>query len=223
MTMGPGCPTAGRPWAWRADMAGIAFGGTTRSRACMEMSFWVCFFGAIQVDKKTTTTGSGPEQLAELLGEAMDVEGEDKATIDQKKADFLRLRLDAALPPAPSDADRLSIVWTQVHKKLFPLEGRAIGDVLLDEQAPLEVVQAIKDYGKKLSDCRDRQVEHNVGIAIYYAAIGSALVYRDQRITSWSYAILAEAFDMLRNKRWMDPKLSRLYSRARKICKKKMK
>lgn len=175
----------------------------------------------MQVGKKTTTAGLGPAQLAEILGEAMDVDCDGEAALDQKKADFLRLRLDGGLVSKSNGTGPLSAGRPELCEKVLPLEGGTIGHILLDGRAPLGAVGIVKDYGRKLSGRRDREVEHAAGVAIYYAAIASALAFHGKRITRWSFLALAEALRALMKRQWMAPELLPLFSRAEKLCRKK--
>lgn len=173
------------------------------------------------MEKESTTSGAAPGQLTELLRKGMDVDGEDAASIDQRKADFLRFRLCGALRPKSGQAEARSAFLAHARRTLLPLEGRSLGEVLLDERAALDGIKAIKDYGKKLSACKDREVQHDAAIAIYHAAIANALVFRGKRISTFSYPHLAGAFTTLKDKPWMDPKLARLFAKAARICRKR--
>ena len=93
---------------------------------------------------------------------------------------------------------------------------------MLDEATELRVLKRVKDYGKQLASREDSDVEHAVSITIYFAAIASALLFCDHKITSYTYPALGEAFGTLIDKPWMTPELARHFSKARKLCKKKV-
>ncbi|KPL20813.1 MAG: hypothetical protein AMJ75_11170 [Phycisphaerae bacterium SM1_79] len=63
--------------------------------------------------------------------------------------------------------------------------------------------------------------EHAVAVAIYYAAIASALVFHDVKVTTHSYESLEASFTRLINKPWMSAELNSLFIRALKLCRKK--
>ena len=93
-----------------------------------------------------------------------------------------------------------------------------MGGVLLDSETGLDVLETIKDYGKKLVAGKDSEAEHAVSTAIYFAAIASALLFHDQKITSYTYPALAEAFSTLIDKQWLAPELARHLAKARRLC-----
>ena len=82
----------------------------------------------------------------------------------------------------------------------------------------MRMIRAIKDCSKTLSCTLDSRTETALARTVYFAAITSALVHHDTKITQNSYATLAESLAMLIEKRWMAPELVELFSQARHIC-----
>ena len=181
----------------------------------MSLKTYVC--GAGQVGKNKTTTGFKAEQLVQLLDIGADDNG-GEADLDRARADLLRLRLAGTLPVKTEMAQALPAIVTRLCKELLPLEGRSLGEVLLDRHTPLDVLETIKDFGKKASARKDRKVEHDVAIAIYYAALAAAVLFHDKKITKWSYSHLAKAFDSLITKTWMADELAALLRKAKEAC-----
>ena len=183
----------------------------------MGMSLITFVFGAGQVGKKKTTTGLKADQLVQLL----DIGAEDmgpEPDVDRARGDLLRLRLAGTLPVRAEMAKELPAIVTRLCKELLPLQGKSLGDVLLDRHTPLNVLETIKDFGKKASAQKDRKAEHDVAIAIYYAALAAAVLFYDRKITKWSYGHLAKAFDSLIGKAWMADDLVDLLSKAKEAC-----
>lgn len=170
-----------------------------------------------------TTFGSDPERLARLLDIGAGEGAEGKAECEQAKADLLRVRLAGTLPLKKRVVRDLPAILGRLRDDLLPLGGKPLGEVLLDKECSLKMLQTIKEYGKQLAAGSDREVEHAVGIAIYFAAIASALLFHDERITSYSYPALAQSFGTLINRRWLTGQLDRHFAKARRICKKKAK
>ena len=175
--------------------------------------------GVVQVDK-TTTYGLSPGTLERLLGIGVgDGSGEDaKATKEQ----LLCARLDGTLPLDTAVVRALPVLLGKLQKEMLPLGGKSLGDALLDPSTDLEDLKRVKDHAKQQAARKASESEHAVAIAIYYAAIASALLFCGERITAYSYEKLAASFDMLVDKRWIAPELARHLSKARKFCRKQM-
>jgi len=171
--------------------------------------------------KDTTTFGQEPERLARLLGMGVECGGEGESDPDTSKEELLRLRLAGTLPLETAVIDAIPAIAGRLCEELLPLRGKALGESLLDEGTALDVLEKVKAYGKKLAAREDSDVEHAVSVTIYFAAIASALLFHDRKITSYTYPGLAEAFGTLIDKPWMEPALARHFSKARKFCKKR--
>ena len=170
---------------------------------------------------KKTTFGTDPQRLADMLGTGTEADSGD-LTPDETREELLGMRLAGSLPLNQKQANDLAVIAGE-FRKCLPLQGRALGEVILDEETELNVLVDIKEYGRALSTATESEVDREVGLTIYYAAIASVILFRDQRITSYSFGALVEAFETLIDKRWMEPKLARHLAKARKACRKKMK
>ncbi|HET6496043.1 MAG TPA: hypothetical protein VFH61_11855 [Thermoleophilia bacterium] len=170
------------------------------------------------MNSKDTTWGSDPERLAEMVGMGAGADCQDLRP-DEAREDLLGRQLRATLPLTQKEADELAVFVGEMRDRL-PLQGRALGEVLLDEETELGILSAIKEHGKVLSQSTDSEAERDVGLTIYFAAIAGAILFHDHRITSYSYAALADAFERLVHKRWMNPKLARHFAKARAKCRK---
>ena len=173
------------------------------------------------MNAKKTTYGSDPERLAAFFRIGTEP-SDDSMTPSEAREDYLGRKLHGVLPLTQAQVNDLAMLVGEVRQHL-PLDGRALGEVLLDKDTDLVVLSQIKEHGKELSKAVDSEIEHDVGLTLYYAAIASAILFRDQRITSHSHSALAEAFGRLVRKRWMDPKLARHFAKARKASEQKAK
>jgi hypothetical protein len=175
------------------------------------------------MNEKQTTFGADPRRIADVLRMGSDANDRDM-TPDEAREDLLDRRLRGSLPLTQTQANDLAVIAGELRDRL-PLQGRALGEVILDEETELEILTEIKEYGKMLSVATESDIERDVGLAIYYAAIAGAILFWDTMITSYSYASLGNAFGTLvdENKRWINPKLDRLFRKAIKVCRKKMK
>jgi len=170
---------------------------------------------------KKTTFGTDPQRMADMLGMGAGANS-DALSPDEAREDLLCKRLRGSLPLTQTQANDLAVIAGEVWERL-PLQGRALGEVILDDETELEVFVEIKEYGKALSTATESEVDRDVGLTIYYAAIASAILFCKQVITSYSFGALADAFAALVDKQWMNPKLARHFAKARKACRKKMK
>jgi hypothetical protein len=171
--------------------------------------------------KEETTFGASAKGLANLLGIGMT--GKSKAEADRVAGELLRARLAGTLPLDSVVIDALPAIIGRLGQELVPLSGKSLGEALLDPHTDSRTLTRIKAHGKKLAIRKDSDADHAAGVVIYYAAIASALLFRDEKITQHSFANLAYSFDLLLNKPWMPPELSRHFARARKLCKKEAK
>jgi hypothetical protein len=65
------------------------------------------------------------------------------------------------------------------------------------------------------------RTEAALATTIYYAALASAPVYHDRKITQYSYEALEQSFATFAAKQWVGPELTELFSRARHLCREK--
>lgn len=173
---------------------------------------------------KEPTAGLKPEQLARLLGVGTSGGGSgDRASTTQTTNEALRDRLDGAMPLDAAMVNALPAIVGRLCQELLPLTDRPLGEVLLDPKSDLDVIKAIKEYGKHLSARESLEPQHASAIALYYGAVASALVFHDKKISKHSYGSLERSFATLMGKRWMAPQLSNLLAKARKICQAKAK
>jgi len=170
--------------------------------------------------RQSTAFGPSSENLARLLGMAAEEQAEPAS--DQLTAALLQTRLAGPLPLDPKGADALHIIFSRLRRDLLPQGGRPLGEVLLDKATDVGTFEALKTYGKRLAGRGECEAERAVGITIYHAAIAGALLFHDRRITSKSYGTLADGFRCLADKPWMTSELARHFSKARRLCLKKM-
>jgi hypothetical protein len=160
-----------------------------------------------------------PHQLARLL--SISTEETDSVHIvcdDKATADLLQNKLTSTLPKDSFLLESLLLVMERLGFDMRERIGRPLGDVLLDPATDVSLLSAIKDYSKKFSSSLVSEAEMAVAITIYYAALASALLYHDKKITQYSYKALGQYFALLKKKKWMTPELIDLFSQANSIC-----
>jgi len=170
----------------------------------------------------TALFGQKPEKLARLLttcaGGGM---SKGKKSTAKQKSDLLRDLLEDVLPSDQAAIDAFPALLRHLYRELLPLADKSLGELLLSRETALSSVEKIKEYGKKVSASAGSEAEYEASAAIYYAAIASALVFHDQKITHYSYQELVSYFSSLTDKKWIPAKIKRLFKKAFEICKHK--
>jgi hypothetical protein len=133
-------------------------------------------------------------------------------------AAMLREHLTSALPAGPLLLDALVMMVGRLGYETHSLGGKTLVELLLDPRTDLGLLRAIKECCKRLSSSLESKAEAAIATTLYYAAMASALVYHDKKITQHSYDVLEAACALLIGKPWMDRELAELFSRARGLC-----
>lgn len=167
--------------------------------------------------EKKSTYGLRLDQLAGLF--ALGAE----TAIDQpegrrRMTELLNEHLTSTLPTGMIVLDAMMMMVGQMGYETQSLGGRTLKEVLLDRRSDIGLLRAIKECCKRLSLRLESKTEAAIATTLYYAAMASALVHHDTRITQHSCAALDKALAMLMDKPWMDPDLITLFSQARDIC-----
>ena len=168
--------------------------------------------------KEETTYGLSPDRLARLLALGLQgSENEEESPEDQSSGEALQAMLDRGLSVDPATPDSLAAVLKRPPDEVAA-GTQTMGDSLLGSETDLEIIKTLKDHGKELVRSVDSEAKKAAATAVYYAAIGSALVFHDQKITQHSREKLAEAFADLEQKDWIPSELRDLFGKAKAAC-----
>ena len=168
---------------------------------------------------KDTTLGISPQKLARLLDITLDSESNEKTTNSVNSASqLIQAHLSGTLPFDDTLIDELPAIIGLLRKKFMPHEGRSIGNMLMDAKSDLEAIKEIRRYAKRLTSRKYSEARHAVAIAIYFAAIASALIFHNVKITTHSYESLKTSFENLAEKSWMPTDLVGLFRKAHRAC-----
>lgn len=171
-----------------------------------------------------STFGLRREQLAELFSLALGEEREAGSTSDGGAiAELLRDQFTAQLPKGSFPSDSLLLTMGRMGFDVGCLGGKSLGDVLLDRKCDMDILLAIKDCAKKLSQASISEAKKAIATTIYYAAIAGALLYHDEKITGYTYRRLARSLSKLIDKKWMTAELAQMFEQARNICRRRQK
>jgi len=171
------------------------------------------------MDKRPTTFGLSPNKLAGLWNIGSDTDEAEKSyDTSNKKTELLRDLLSGPLPTHSPKA--VSRIKKQMHPKSIInfLTDVPIEKLLNNPETDIVLLRKVKDHGKKLSGDAKSQVEYQVANTVYYAAIASALIFHDRRITTFSYKNLEGYFQSLGHENWLPEALRKFFTRACEYC-----
>ncbi len=170
-------------------------------------------------------TQDGTDRLRnDALAQLFQLASEASLGADQEaelRGDSGRAFHDSASRPLPMAADALDmlpVLFGKLREALLPCGGRPMGDLVLDAGTDVAALRRIKDHAKHLSRQPQSKTARNAAVALYYAAIASALVYHGQRISSYGQAELAHSFESLEGKSWLPETFRGLFGRAVRLC-----
>ena len=171
------------------------------------------------MNDNSSTFGLGKKQLQQLfaIGDE-DVSALPKTEGVKTRTELLQRRLREPLPLGREQLEVLPAALAQLCSTIGSIAGETIISLIRSSETGISVLQRIKRNGKRLSNHALSKNEQQVGVAIYYGAIASALVYHERRISRLSYSNLADAFERLSNESWMSSDLAMLYRVAREYC-----
>ncbi|UCE50010.1 MAG: hypothetical protein JSW47_07595 [Phycisphaerales bacterium] len=137
---------------------------------------------------------------------------------EKDRASVLLDVLASKLPVDPALLESLPPILRALSEDLQSVSGLPLGDLLQDSKTRMAIIRRIKDFAKELGSSVKDKIERDVALAVYFAAIASALLFHGVKISGYSYEELGQSFDTLSRHDWVPPDLSRLFKKARKYC-----
>ncbi|MBN1506408.1 MAG: hypothetical protein JW955_06160 [Sedimentisphaerales bacterium] len=173
------------------------------------------------MDKESKGHHLRPEKLARLwdIGSDVHIEAADSAGAGEERyAELLHDWLARQLPPDPVQTqDLVSLLpeaLGQICQEVRPFSGDSIGFLLTHADTDVQVLRRIKDYAKELGAPPAGEVEREVALAVYFAAIAAALVSHETRISQHGDARLRSAFEALSERNAVPSELRSLFRKA---------
>ena len=155
------------------------------------------------------------EQKTRLFNICLDSEQlEDEDDIEHKKTDLLNDLLAKPLPVVQSLFNSLPKNLDSICRDLNSLAGDPLGKLLQDQETNISILENIKNWAKQLGSSSSSQIEHDVTLVIYHAAIAVAILFHNKKITHYSSAELKCSFTSLSNKSWIPQDISLLFTQA---------
>jgi len=169
--------------------------------------------------ERRSTYGMRLDQMKSLffMGAEEPVDTEERDD-NERMASLLQEQLTRALPQGSLLLDALFMMLDRQGCDTRPLAGRSLGSVFLNPQTDPTLLEAIKNCSKELACTLDSEAERTLATTLYFAAMASALVHHDKKITQKGHRKLEASFVLLTEKKWMAQELVDLFSRARGIC-----
>lgn len=125
--------------------------------------------------------------------------------------DILRQPLPAELPErAASFPDRVA----KPCSTFLAMAGRTLRELLLDPKTDVFVLHRIKEYAKMLGTKAESQVEKDVFLAVYFAAIAAAGLFHSRQITKHSATNLDRFLASFARLSWIPSDLAGLFADA---------
>jgi len=173
--------------------------------------------------KKPKTYGLVSGQLAKILKVCANTDQADgEISTTQQKAELMQDMLSETLISGTLKGSPLREELTHLCHISGLLASEPIRNLLCNSQTDIELIEKTKEHGKKLSKGTPSTTEHDTANAIYYAAIASALVFHDTKITKYSYKDLESAFAAFVKFDWVSPDILELFKKACEYCKEKI-
>jgi hypothetical protein len=92
--------------------------------------------------------------------------------------------------------------------------GPPLGELLQDPKTDVAALRRVKEYAKSLGSKAGSEVEKDVFLAVYFAAIAGAMVFRGERITEHTDRDLTQFFRCFARIVWVPIPLRGLFAKA---------
>jgi hypothetical protein len=146
--------------------------------------------------------------LSEPSSEDKDVEP------DEKRTDYLYQILVSTLPVAQKIRAALPDLIVGQAQDLSSISGKSIGELIQDRETDLATLTKIKKHSRQRGMAADSKEEEDACMAVYFAAIASALVSHGAKISDHEDKDLPRFFDSFVRKPWVIEELRGLLKRA---------
>ncbi len=170
-----------------------------------------------------STSGLGSDKLAQLLQLGADEQNVgDPENSNAQKATMLATLLTHSLPVNAVLIQSLPAIIQRVCQELESLPENSMDKILLDPSSDVAVIDQIKSYAKQKTKSAPSNIEREAAIALYYAAIASALIFHNKQITKKNHTKLRKSFEQLSVLQWVDKRIANLLSDAAALCAKRV-
>jgi hypothetical protein len=148
------------------------------------------------------------------LGLSSPTGNDDAVNPDDQRKDLLYQILASPLPVSDQTRESLPPILQGQSQDLLALSGRPVGDLLQDAHTDIGVIRRIKEFAKEQGATAPSKEAEDAFMAVYLAAIASALTFHGQRISQHNSNDLRNFFGAFAKKTWVLSELKPLFSRA---------
>ncbi|MCU0916715.1 MAG: hypothetical protein MUC88_19465 [Planctomycetes bacterium] len=164
---------------------------------------------------ESISAGLTSDQLARLWSIGADGDQEhDAADADQTRRDLLLDHLARSLPPDQALLELLPEMLGRLSQQLRLFSGESLHALLADPRVDVWVLERIKDHAKELGTAAQNEMEREVALALYFAAIAAALLHHRAKISQHPEPQLEESFRTLSRRPWIPADLRQLFTAA---------
>lgn len=141
-----------------------------------------------------------------------------KGDPDQIRSELLEDLLARPLPDESLSSSALSEHLDSICEISGLKASVGVRELLFQPETDIATLHRIRKEGKALLRQAASPEQKDVGTALYYAAIASALVFHQERISKLSEKDIAQVLSDLSRAIWLPSDLARLLAKARKCC-----
>jgi hypothetical protein len=165
------------------------------------------------------------KQKTRLLSLGLSSEASEANTdSEEKRADLLYDILVRTLPVDGYIVDSLPPILRSLSGRLRSVAGEPLADLLQNPRTDISVIEKIKNYAKDYPEgsgtSGKSKAERDIFLTIYFAAIASAFLFHNKKITQHSYEGLKRSFSSYAQKSWVLDELRIHFKRAHEYCQK---
>jgi hypothetical protein len=133
---------------------------------------------------------------------------------DEKRTDTLYQILTSTLPLAQDMKASIPDLITGQIQDLVSISGQPMGELIQDPKTDLLSLRRVKEHCKQSGTAADSKEEQDAFMAVYFAAIASALLFHDTKLSHHKDEDLCSFFDSFAKKPWVLEELRTLFVRA---------
>ncbi len=137
---------------------------------------------------------------------------------NEQRGDLLCDLLRCPLPADTSGHDAPSLAASKPYGGFRTVAGPSLGELLQDPATDVETLQRVKEYAKTLGRDAGDDVQKDVFLAVYFAAIAAAVVFHARKITAHADPDLPRFLESFAKAAWIPADLADLLARAAQGC-----